>query len=91
MHIGCDRLIEVVESRIEEHKKDFSRSPEFIVVSKEYYECFMWHQSRIQPGSDLFIRQFQGINLVLIPGHEILELAGSPGDMLLRLQHNLKS
>ncbi|AUB37469.1 hypothetical protein COO91_03414 [Nostoc flagelliforme CCNUN1] len=78
---SCDRFIQTVESKIEKHKQDFNRSPEFIVISKEYYECFIFYKIKTEPGSNIFIKQFQGINLVLIPGRKILEMVGSPVDM----------
>lgn len=88
---SCDRLIKTVEDRIEKHKQDFRRSPEFIVLTREYYECFICYQAKIDPGSDIFVKKFQGISLVLIFGHDILELAGRPSDMYFYELNNNKS
>ncbi|MFN6474062.1 MAG: hypothetical protein RMY36_030905 [Nostoc sp. SerVER01] len=80
---GCNRVIARIESKIEKFKKDFYRSPQYIVITKDYYECFIWYQLYKDPGSNAYTDQFQGIPLVLIPGHEILELTGSPKDMMI--------
>lgn len=83
MSIGnCDRIIKLVEAKIEKHKVDFKRSPEYIVITKEYYNCLLWRQAQVEPGSNVFINQFQGITVVLIHGDEILEVAGSAEDMV---------
>ncbi|MEH2067871.1 MAG: hypothetical protein V7K47_06845 [Nostoc sp.] len=85
---GCNRVIERIESRIEKFKQDFRKSPQYIVISKDYYQCFIWYQLYTQPGSEAYTSQFQGIPLVLIPGHEILELTGTPKDMIIyQIQH----
>jgi hypothetical protein len=79
--LHCDRFIQTVEGKIEEHKQSFKRSPEFIVISIEYYKCFICHQVKTEPGSNnVFVKSFQGIDLVLIPGRKILEIVGSPVD-----------
>jgi hypothetical protein len=84
MFSNCDRIIKLVEAKIEKHKVDFRRSPEYIVTTKEYYDCLVWHQAKIEPGSNVFISQFQGITIVLISGEQILEVAGSAKDMVFQ-------
>jgi hypothetical protein len=86
---GCKQVIERIEDKIENFKKNFLRSPKFIIISKEYYECLICYQCTTNPGSNVFIEKFQGIPLVLIPGHqEILEMTGSPKDMIIDYMKN---
>jgi hypothetical protein len=81
--LGCDRVVGLIEQKILYFKTTLNQSPSFLIVSKDNYQCLLYQAHLENPNSNSFPEVWQGIPIVIIPGHEILELAGSARDMYL--------